>query len=199
MTELIREVDEALARDRTMAFARRWANLALILSAAVILAVAGYSIWHRAEEKQHGRDAEIFVRAGEALQNGKKEEGEKLLKELTASDSGYGPLAHLRLMALYASENRMEDAKKEREALGSQGFAFFGELGKLLAAKDLETLSRDQGPLSLLAKELLAIQAVNAGERQKASELYTEIVQDSAAPPALAARAKRALESLKSE
>lgn len=205
MTDIFREIDEDIRRDRTVETFRKYGSW-FIGAAVLIVAVTGAYRWYQ-QDKQH--KAEIaggqFEAALEASRAGKSAEAEALLTELVqGAGSGYRDLARFRLaseMGLTAPEKAIKafDALAADAQLGPllQGLARLRAAYLVADSASMDELKARLEPLlpaggawGSSARELLGLKALKANDFEGAGKYFDAILTEDAAPQALRQRAE---------
>jgi len=205
MTDIFREIDEDIRRDRTVETFRKYGSW-FIAAAVLVVALTGAYRWYQ-QDKQH--KAEIaggqFEAALEASRVGKSAEAEALLTDLVqGAGSGYRDLARFRV----ASEMGLTSPEKAIKAFDE--LAADAQLGPLLqglarlraaylvadsASMDelnarVEPLLPAGGAWGSSARELLGLKALKANDFEGAGKYFDAILTEDAAPQALKQRAE---------
>ena len=205
MTDIFREIDEDIRRDRTVETFRKYGSW-FIGAAVLVVALTGAYRWYQ-QDKQH--KAEIaggqFEAALEASRAGKSAEAEALLTDLVkGAGSGYRDLARFRV----ASEMGLTSPEKAVKAFDE--LAADAQLGPLLqglarlraaylvadsASMDelkarVEPLLPAGGTWASSARELLGLKALKANDFEGAGKYFDAIMTEDAAPQALKQRAE---------
>ena len=205
MTDIFREIDEDIRRDRTVETFRKYGSW-FIGAAVLVVALTGAYRWYQ-QDKQH--KAEIaggqFEAALEASRAGKSAEAEALLTDLVqGAGSGYRDLARFRV----ASE--MGQTSPEKAIKAFDELAADAQLGPLLqglarlraaylvadsASMDelkarVEPLLPTGGTWASSARELLGLKALKANDFEGAGKYFDAILTEEAAPQALRQRAE---------
>jgi hypothetical protein len=205
MTDIFREIDEDIRRDRTVETFRKYGSW-FIAAAVLVVALTGAYRWYQ-QDKQH--KAEIaggqFEAALEASRAGKSAEAEALLTDLVqGAGSGYRDLARFRV----ASEMGLTSPEKAVKAFDE--LAADAQLGPLLqglarlraaylvadrASRDelkarVEPLLPAGGAWGSSARELLGLKALKANDFEGAGKYFDAIMTEDAAPQALKQRAE---------
>lgn len=205
MTDIFREIEEDLRRDRLTALWTRHGNTIVVAAALVVLAVAGWRYWTHVQEQRAGAAGARFEEAVGLSRDGKSGEAEKVLQGLLSdAPAGYRTLARLRL----AAEAGKSDAKAGAtafEALASDPSVQqpLQELARLRAAMlrldtadpkeiaaKVEGLAQAGNPWRNSARELLGLAAMKAGDYDAAGRWFDRIVVDPEAPSSLRQRAQ---------
>jgi hypothetical protein len=204
--EFIKEVDEALARDRMASVWRRSRPFVYGGIAALILGVAGFEAWRWNQSRAVERDAVAFHAAAKALEEGKPAEAAPALKELAEGKGGFAAIApHVLAEAERASGGDVAAAL----AQGFDETNVFGDLARLKAAyaqadtvelaaleELVAPLIEEGGAAGALARELIAAKALATGDVERARRDYQALSIDIDAPQQLQARAGQALLTL---
>ena len=196
MTDIFREIDEDIRRDRTVETFRKYGSW-FIGAAVLVVALTGAYRWYQ-QDKQH--KAEIAGGQFEAAA-----EAEALLTDLVqGAGSGYRDLARFRV----ASEMGLTSPEKAIKAFDE--LAADAQLGPLLqglarlraaylvadsASMDelksrVEPLLPAGGAWGSSARELLGLKALKANDFEGAGKYFDAIMTEDAAPQALKQRAE---------
>lgn len=211
MSDIFREVDEDLRRDRASELAKKYGPYFIGFAVAIVLGTLAYNLWHDWDLDRRSERSDQFAAAVELATEGDTEASLAALAALGESDGGYGTLASFERARLLAEEGRSHEALALWQDLAAsdaagpalQGAArlFFvmhqideGESGELRAM--LEPLMAAGNGYRPLAMELNAMLLLRDGERAAAQQIYSEIADDLTAPPGLRARAAQVLASL---
>ncbi|MFN0023344.1 MAG: tetratricopeptide repeat protein [Parvularculaceae bacterium] len=198
---ILREVDQALAEDKTASVLKK--NLPLIIAAVVaaVGGVAGYQLY----QANRAASAEKSSRAYEAaLKAGEGDEAEKAFEALASGGGGYAAIAKMRLAGEHASHGETAEALGLfREVYGAAGVSKrIKDLARIRAAylsiaegrdaviKDAGSLETDTSPLGVYAREILALAALKAGDYQTAEGMFLKAAASLDAPEPVRARAK---------
>lgn len=198
---LLREVDQALAEDKTATEFKK--NLPLIIGAAVIAigGVGGYQFWQSSRAAAAEKASIAYEDAAKA---GEGAEAEKQLEALSAGDGGYAVVAKMRLAGEHASHGETgkalslfrevyasSDASKRVKDLARIRAAYLGAgEGRDAVIKDVGPLEADTTALGHYAREILALAALKAGDYQTAETMFLKAAASLEAPEPVRARAK---------
>ncbi len=203
MSDIFREVDEDVRRDRFEQIWKQYGNLILAAALVMIAAVGGWQVYEHFRLKQEQRASAKFQTAIELSQAGKDAEAEKLLASIAKKGpSGYTALARFREAAEIGKRDPAAgatgyDSLAADSSLGSalQGLAEFRAallLSDTLSAADLkqrlDPLARASSPWRNLARELLGLAELKAGDYEAAGRYFDEIITDPEAPAGLRQR-----------
>jgi hypothetical protein len=208
MSDIFREVDEDVRRDRALQFFQKYQTLFAIIGIAVVLATAGwraYSYWHTRMAQAASAHYETAI---EAARNGDTQRAQAELERLVAKGrTGYQTLARLRLAGEVGKRDPAAGAKAfDALAADSSIGPVFQDAAKLRAAmllmdtadpKDirtrLEPMAASSATFRHTARELLALDALKANDGEAAGRWLDMIVVDPESPPDLRKRAEALL------
>lgn len=207
MSDIIREVDEELRRER---LANLWKKYGGLIVFAVFLLVAGTAGWRGYEyyaQKQAEAASERYVAAQKlAADAGKTDEALAAFKALGAD----APAAY-RLLARFsaAAELGKKDAKEGaaafdaiandssveqlmREVASIRGASLVVDTADVAEMqKRLAPALADSSAFKHSAKEMLALAHIRAGDQAAAQKLLLELAFDPDTPPGMRNRAQR--------
>ncbi|HEV2955074.1 MAG TPA: tetratricopeptide repeat protein [Xanthobacteraceae bacterium] len=203
MSDIFREVDEEVRRERLEQLWKRYGNY-MIAAAFVVLACIGgwrgYVYW---EERKAAEAGAAYEAAGALADEGKRAEAEAAFAKLASEGTaGYRRLARFReagqlgvsdpkaavaaydALAADASLGRaMQDLAAVRAALLLVDTASYPEL-----RTRLEPLTAADRPFRHSARELLAFGAWRAGDSAAARQWIDAVVSDPTTPPTIRVR-----------
>ena len=198
---ILREVDQALAEDKTATEFKK--NLPLIIGAAIamVAGVGGYQAY-QANKTAAAEKASLAYQS--AIDAGEGEEAEKQLETLAAGDSGYAQIARMRLAGEHAAHGEKEKALSlYREVYGASGGSKrLKDLARIRAAylsvadgrdaviRDIGALETDTSALGHYAREILALASLRAKDFQTAETMFLKAAADLTAPEPIRQRAK---------
>lgn len=198
---ILREVDQALAEDKTATEFKK--NLPLIIGAAiaVIAGVGGYQAW-QANKAAAAEKASLAYQG--AIDAGEGDEAEKQLAAVADGDGGYAQIARMQLAGEHASHGEKDKALSlYREVYGASGGSKrLKDLARIRAAylsvadgrdaviSDIGTLETDASALGHYAREILALASLRAKDFQTAETLFLKAASDLTAPEPVRQRAK---------
>jgi hypothetical protein len=209
----IQEVDEGLRQDRMLAIAKRYGPWLIGLFAVFILALGGWQWWESYQTRSAREHAAEFAAAQAMARQAIAQQGDlgpaKAEFERLAGEGPrtYRTMARMERAALLAIEGDLEAALAEFDAAAeSASDPSMRESAQIRAAyiaaetQDFAALRTRLQPLidsdsrvSYLARELLAIEAWEAGERALARETLQELTLAFEAPDTVRQRAQVAL------
>ena len=205
MSDIFKEVDEEVRRDKAVEVWEKYQNLILAAALLIVLATAAWRGWTWWQEKQAQEAGARYEAALELDRAGKGAEAEQAFSDIAAKGpAGYAQLAKLRGAAAMA-KSKPEEAVKLYDQLAGDATLdpLFRDLAKLRAAtlrldaadaaetaRRLEPLAEAGQPFRSTARELLGAKALALGDYERAAKYLDMIVVDSAAPPSLRQRAE---------
>jgi len=211
VSDIFREVDEDLRRDRATELAKKYGPYFIGFAVAIVLGTLAYQLWQDWDLARRTERSEAYAAALQLVADGETEAALAALQELGEPDGGYGTLATFERARLLAAEGRRDEALAQWEILAAgeaggpalEGAARLFFAMHLIDDGDPAELRTMLQPLMVagngfrpLAMELDAQLAVREGDREKARQIYAEIADDLTAPPGLRARAAQVLASL---
>ena len=205
---LIKEVDEDLRQENLEKLWKRYGNLVVGASVALVLAVAANQGWHAWTAREKLKSSTQFSEASRLVEQGKKDDAAAILGKLAADGtSGYRILAELKLADLKQQTGDYSAAAALYEKIASgSGDETYRASAKLKAAylkldgadaasveAMVQPLAVESSPWRHSAREVLALAALKAGDQPKAKDLFAKLADDTAAPQGLRARAAEML------
>ncbi len=203
MSDIFREVEEDVRRERFEKLWKQYGDYAIALVAAIVIAVAGYKLWDRYETQQRQNAASAFMAAQQASESGNGPAAAAAFGEIAkTAPGGYAALARLaEADALLAAGNR-SDAIAAYKTIAAKDDSPIGNVARIRAAwasvetapkSDEETLlaplTGPTSPWRFLAREILAYSDYHAGALKQAQTEFESLGKESDAPRGLRARA----------
>lgn len=203
MTDIFREIDEDLRRDR---YAKLFRRLAPFIIAVIVLIVAGVGSWQawRWMNRQSAEQAGArFETALQAARDGKNDEAEQAFAAIVADGhGGYKLLSRFRTAALEGAKNPPTGAAAFLAIANDNTVdATWRDLAKLRATLlQINTLSPEEVQIALqplaspgqpwryTALETLGLVSLHAGKVEDAGRWFDQIITDPAAPANLRRR-----------
>jgi hypothetical protein len=215
VADIFKEVEEDLRREKFEQLWQRYGRWVIALAVVVVLGTAGSVAWQRYQ--QH-REAQLAEQYGAAIaltdpSTGDLAKADAALANIADAGGGYGALASLERAAVKAKAGDIDGAAKIYDAMVADSTtpAALRDLAKLLKVmrlvdsgdpaaltSDLAPLMAPENPWRFTATELTAILALKSGDQKHATELFTQLADDQAAPSSLRARAAEMAAALKS-
>ena len=203
MTDIFREVEEDVRRERLEKLWKQYGDYVFAGVAAIAIGVAGYKLWSRYETQQRETASKTYMAAQQAADSGNGAAASAMFGKIAQSGpSGYATLAKLAeantLMmtnhrsdgiALYKSiaENArgpIGDVARMRAAWAVADFAPRSEIEKLVAPLNVQTSA-----WRFMAREVLAYADYRSGAIVQAGREYQALAKESSAPQGVRERA----------
>jgi hypothetical protein len=202
MSDIFREIEEEVRRDRTLDLVKKYQNLFIGVALVIVLGTAGWRFWQHQEQQKAEAAGARFEQALEDIRGGRTQEADQILRDLAQTGpAGYGLLARLReagelgrtdpkkaiaaYQALMADNNLppiLRDVARLRAATLMANSATLDELRAQV--QPLLTM----GELGGMARELIGLSLLKAGQYEAAGKIFDEILTDPNAPPSLKSR-----------
>jgi hypothetical protein len=214
VADIFKEVEEDLRREKLEQIWKRHGRLIIALAVLIVVATAGSVVWKRYQQQ---REAKLAEQYGAAIAltdpaNGDLAKADAALANIADAGGGYGALAALERAAVKAKAGDLDGAGKIYDALAADSGtpAALRDLARLLKAMrlvdsgdpaaltaSLAPLMAPENPWRFSATELTAVLALKSGDQKRATELFTQLADDQAAPSSLRARAAEMAAALK--
>ena len=203
MSDIFREVDEEVRRERLAQLWERHSGLIIGFAVLIVVAVGGWRGYEWWEAKKAAESGSAFEQAASLAEGGKYAESQAAFAKLAAQgSSGYRTLARFREAAELARTDK-DAAVKAYDALASDSST--GRTLQDLAAVRAGLLLVDTAPLADLtarlepltapdrtfrhtARELLALAAWRSGDQAAAKRWFDMITSDIETPASMRSR-----------
>ncbi|MEM6898774.1 MAG: tetratricopeptide repeat protein [Pseudomonadota bacterium] len=206
MSDIFEEVEEGYRQDK---LAEAWKRFGPIVWVAAFLLIGGvaWSEWNKVQASERQSDQiQIFETARNALDAGEYATAQTGFRSLADSESDVSSVAqHLLADALYKGNGDAQAAALELQSVADLEDPL-GKLARLksayltadtLSVEELETalagLHEEDGPIGVLALELIAARAFASGDLKRAREEFSYLRLASNAPRGVVERAELAL------
>ncbi|MBI1208056.1 MAG: hypothetical protein GC191_12305 [Azospirillum sp.] len=206
MSDIFREVEEDIRRDRMERLARRYGPFAVGLIALIVAGTAGYVAWNNWQQRQAAAETQRLVEAVslQAGSGGGEAAASALADFAAASGGARSALALFYAAGLRARAGATADAVKLYDDLAARSDlgAEYRDLATVLSISHQiddaapESLSARLAPLTAAnnpwrhrARELAAMLAVRTKDLARAKALFQELADDATVPAGLRARA----------
>lgn len=211
MTDAFEEVEEGLRRDQYTNFFKRYGVWLAGGVAAVLLAIGGYQVYQGWQQRQNGAYATELTAAQALLAEGKTEEAQKQFDAIAAkAPAGYKTIALMQAGAVRASQNDLKGALANFDAATAaaptKAYKDLSRLKAAYVAADVEDFAAldarvkplidEAGPFSFQARELIAVQAMAAGDNTRARKEFDFLSVALDAPETIRQRAQLSLTAL---
>ena len=214
MADIFKEVEEDLRREKLEKLWQRYGKAVIALAVLAVVATAGGVA---SKDYQKRREAKLAEQYGAAIaltdpSSGDLAKADAALANIADAGGGYGALAALERAAVKAKAGDLDGAGKIYDDLAADGStpAALRDLARLLKAMrlvdsgdpaaltaSLTPLMAPENPWRFSATELTALLALRSGDQKRATELFTQLADDQAAPSSLRARAAEMAAALK--
>ncbi len=210
MTDIFREVDEDLRRERYEKLWRRHSKHLIAAAVAIVLGTGGYVAWKQYREAQRLDRGTQYASASDLIERGELGAAAGFAA-LAEGGDGYAALARLQQAAMKAEAGDVAAALDMYEALAADvgvDRAFRDLAVVLIALHTIDTadpaalsarlapLTAEDHPWRHSALEFTGLLAKRAGDTAKAREAFAKLAADEHAPPALRQRAAELLNAL---
>jgi hypothetical protein len=212
VSDIFREINEEVRRDRFSQMVRRYWKYAAIAAVLAIGAAVAYVLIEQQADARREAEGARFMAALDELEQGSGDEAARAFSLLAAEgDAGYAAVAGLREAQALLDVGKRDAAVEAYDALSQLQTAepLYRELAALFAAQlrfdlaprseideRLSAVAQDGRPWRFLARELIALAALKAGDRAAARDGFAGLAEAAGATPALQARAAEMLELL---
>ena len=212
MTDLFREVDDEVRRDKAADFWKKYQNFIYGGAALILAGVAGWQLWQHNQQKQAAEAGGRFEAAMTLAREDKhKEAAESFEKLASDAPSGYSQLARLRAAAELSSIDAAAAVKAYDALAADSGLGpTLQELAKVRAAhllidaapyKDLqarvETLAAGGGAWRNAAREILGLSAFKHSDFDAAGRWLDQLIIDKETPRGMRQRAELLMELIR--
>ncbi|MCW2237107.1 tetratricopeptide repeat protein [Azospirillum canadense] len=204
MSDIFREVDEDLRRDRMERLFKRYGGIMLAGALVIVAGTGGYTAWRSWQQSQHQKETAALAAALSQTGQGPEKGVEALAAFAGKADPGMAALAQLNAAALLTREGKTAEAVEVYDKLAANGAVSgaYRDLASLLSVMHqlgsgdpaqlqarLQPLTADSSPWRFSAREMSGILAGRAGDKDKARTLFQQLADDSQAPAGVRSRA----------
>lgn len=204
MSDIFREVDEDLRRDRAEHLFKKYGGAMIAGVVLIVAATGGYSFWrHWQAQKKEEQTAALVTAIAQSAQG--PEKGVEALAAFAGSaNPSLAAIAQFNAAALMIRQGKPAEAATVYDGIAANGSvpAEYRDLATLLAVMQrtdggdpaqltakLQPLTADASPWRFTARELTAVLAVRAGDTEKARTLFKQLADDQQAPSGVRSRA----------
>ncbi|WP_421723249.1 tetratricopeptide repeat protein [Bauldia sp.] len=206
MSDIFREVDEDIRRERYKQLWDRFGGYLIALAVLIVVATAGYRGWVYWQTSQAESTGDRFVAAITLAEEGRHDEAIAALSGIAEDGSGgYPILAAFRAAGEKAAAGNTDGALADYDALASQSGLppLIGDMARLRAALLLSDrasaaelssrigdLAQTGNPWRHNAREILGFAAFRENDLTTARQYFTEIADDQETGQGARARAE---------
>ena len=204
MSDIFREVDEDLRRDRAEHLFKKYGGAMIAAVVLIVAGTGGYSFWrHWQAQKKEQQTAALVTAIAQSAQG--PEKGVEALAAFAGSaNPSLAAIAQFNAAALMIRQGKPAEAATVYDGIAGNGSvpAEYRDLATLLAVMQrtdggdpaqltakLQPLTADGSPWRFTARELTAVLAVRAGDTEKARTLFKQLADDQQAPSGVRSRA----------
>ena len=205
MSDIFREVDEDLRRDRYGKLWKRFAPFIIGVAVLIVVGTGGYRYWQYSQGQKSAQAGDELLTAIDAGNAGNHDQALQELAKLSNSIGGYPMLARMREAGEMAVSGEKEKALQAFSAIANdtsidQQFRDVAAIRAGYLAVDLET--RDQvadrvealtdaaSAMRAAAWEIMGLAAWKAGDMNDADKWFSMILEDTATPADVTTRAR---------
>ncbi|MBP2298657.1 tetratricopeptide repeat protein [Azospirillum picis] len=204
MSDIFREVDEDLRRDRAEQLFKKYGGAMIAAVVLVVAGTGGYSFWRHWKEQKRQEQTAALVAALSQTAQGPEKGVDALAAFAGTADPSLAAVAQFNAAALLIRQNKAAEAATIYDGIARNAGvpAAYRDLATLLAAMQrtesgdpaqlsaqLQPLTADASPWRFSARELTALLAVRSGDTEKAGTLYKQLADDPQTPSGLRTRA----------
>ena len=215
MSDIFREVDEEVRKDRFQTLWKQYGIYLYIIIGGLILGTGFNSWWRYYQDNQRLEESTAFQASVALLDKQQSTEAINGFARLADNaGTGYATLARLREAAARAEQGDLDGAVRAYDRLSEDDGVddIYRDLSRLLAVQQLaDTASSDEilrrtAPLAVdggawrfSAREVNAVVALRDGRRGEARNMLQALVDEAETPPGVRGRARELLAALASE
>lgn len=196
MSDVFREVDEAVREDQIKQFMKRYGLALGIAVALIVVGIGGWQFWNSWQHGNRVENSDAYAAAMLAARQGQTQASlEELGKLADPSGGEVGTMAALAQARILLGEGQREEAIKIWDAVAASDASgpIYGDVALLLSVMHqvgqapaqelsdrLAPLTAEGEPFRALAQELQAMLALDAGDTAKARTLLEALRDDPA-------------------
>lgn len=201
MSDIFREVEEDVQRERFRKFFEAYGNYLIGLVVALFLALGGYEVWQAHETSERGKASAALIAAQRITSP--KDAAAAFAALTSSAPGGYQSVAQLAQANALASAGRSDAALALYKSLAANDSMTLGAVARVRAAwlmadtssraalaDWLKPLDDSANPWHQMAQEVLAYADFRANDAAAAMAKYAALATDIQAPDALRARAR---------
>ncbi len=214
MADIFREIDEDVQRDRLLGFWLRWRWHLIGAAALLVIGTGSGAGWRAYQESTTADRGARFTAALQLAEEGAYEQSARAFAQFAESEGGaYGALARLRQAAMLVHAGDAPGAIAVYNKLADSGAdPLYAELADLYAAQHLidrgetrgaegrlQPIADGAGPWRFLARELLAVAALQDGRLTEARRGFESLRDEAGVPDGARTRAEQLIAALGGE
>ena len=204
MTDIFREVEEDVRRERLEEFWKNYSDYVIAGVALVIIAVAGLQLWRVYEQRQRIKASNEYAVAAEMVRSGQSAIAADLFGKLAKSaPGGYAAVARLQQAdAMLSAGNRADAIALYKQIAGGKdpslgaiarvhaAWAIAGEAPKADVKALLDPLAVSGNAWNPIVREILAYADFRAGDVKAATSEFESLAADKNSPDGVRQRAQ---------
>ncbi len=200
MSDIFREVEEDVRREKLEKFWKAYGDYVIALAAVIVIGIAGFELWQRYEATQRDKASVAFT-AAQRISN-PKAAAEAFAEIVKTAPKGYRLLAQLEQASSMLASGQRDRAIALYNEVAEEDHGPTGAVARLregwaradtASRADLETLLAPlRDPSSAwkqLADEILAYSDYHNNQIPKAADEFNALANDANSPPQLRTRA----------
>ncbi|HYH21431.1 MAG TPA: tetratricopeptide repeat protein [Azospirillum sp.] len=205
MSDIFQEVDEDLRRDRMERVFKRYGGVFVAIAVLLVAGTAGFNLWRNWQQSQREAATAALVTAVGQAQTA-PEKGVEALAAFAAQTSqpDLKAIARFDAAAVKAGTGDKVAAVAIYDSIAADTAVklVYRDLATLLSVMHqmekgdpaalqarLQPLMADTSPWRFSAREMTAVLAARAGDKERARTLFQQLADDSAAPAGVRSRA----------
>ncbi|WP_376959483.1 tetratricopeptide repeat protein [Azospirillum sp. A26] len=204
MSDIFREVDEDLRRDRAEHLFKKYGGAMIAAAVLVVAGTGGYSFWRHWQAQKKQEQTAALVTAISQSGQGPEKGIDALAAFAGSADPSLAAIAQFNAAALMIRQGKGADAATVYDGIAGNASvpAQYRDLATLMGVMQradsgdpaqltakLQPLTADTSPWRFSARELTAMLAARAGDAEKARTLYKQLADDQQAPSGVRGRA----------
>ena len=204
MTDIFREVEEEVRRERYAELWKKYGDYIIAGAALAIIAAAGIQLWRIHEQQEQAKAAATYAIASQMLDGGAAGSAALTFDKLAqTAPSGYAQLALLQKANALSANGNLPQAVEIYKQVAAKGDPLLAPVARIRAAwatvdtaprADIDTLLKpllDQSsPWHPMAREIIAYDDYRSGATAKAQAEFLAISKDKDAPAATKRRSE---------
>ncbi|SMH59713.1 tetratricopeptide repeat protein [Azospirillum agricola] len=204
MSDIFREVDEDLRRDRAEHVFKKYGGAMIAAAVLLVAGTGGYTAWRNWQASKQQQDTAALVTAISQTAQGPEKGVEALAAYAGSADPRMAAFAQFNAAALLLRQGKPADAATIYDGIAANSSVdpVYRDLATLLGAMQrvesgdaaqltarLQPLTADSSPWRFTARELTALLAARGGDTAKARGLFQQLADDQQAPSGVRSRA----------
>lgn len=211
MTDLFREVDEAVREDRLKTWAKRYGGWVLTGVLALVVGVVGFQLWQGWEARARHAETQQLLAGVSLAEQAPAEAAEALSALATQAGDGRATLAQIFRANSFAEAGDRDTAIAVYRAVAGDGSVdpLWRDYATLMAvahdmatgdpaalAADLDRLVDSASPWRYSAREMKGALALQQGDRMAALAAFRTLAEDPETPRGMRGRARNLVDHL---